>query len=227
MTRPRIEPAIAELTALHEAARLISAMEHQPANIVFLTDCRSAIQSLQSPSDQLERDTQRLLGSLSQHAQVAVQWIPAHCGLAGNEQADSLAKAGSRLEQPKQAASYREAKTLVKRIYKQQFDQTHPRSSEEQMPQMQRQQETMIFRLRTGHCRLRAHMYRLGLSHSPDCPCETAPQTPEHILQECPLHQNARNQQWPSGATMAEKLWGTKEDLSKTTDFIASLKLEI
>nr|KAG5701253.1 hypothetical protein BaRGS_020615 [Batillaria attramentaria] len=44
---------------------------------------------------------------------VAVQWIPAHCGLTGNEEADRLAKSGSRKEQPQQAVSYTEAKTLA------------------------------------------------------------------------------------------------------------------
>ena len=85
----------AELTALQEAASLISADQPMPEHVIFLTDCRSAIQRLQSPSEQLERDTQRLLCDLSQHIHVAVQWIPAHCGLAGNEEVNRLAKSGS------------------------------------------------------------------------------------------------------------------------------------
>ncbi|KAK7109255.1 hypothetical protein V1264_013328 [Littorina saxatilis] len=95
------------------------------------------------------------------------------------------------------------------------------------MPHLQRQQKTTIFRLRTGHCRLRAHLYRLGVSHTPDCSCETGPQTPEHILQSCPLYQDARTQHWPHGATLAEKLWGTKQDLDTTTNFITHIRLEI
>ena len=217
----------AELTALQEAARLISADEHPPPHVVFLTDCRSAIQSLQSPSDQLERDTQRLLCDLLQRTQIAVQWIPSHCGLTGNEEADRLAKTGSRLEQTNQPVSYREAKTLVKRIFKTQFDDQHSHPSDDQMSQLQRSQQTMIFRLRTGHCRLRAHLYRLGLSHTPDCPCETGPQTPEHVLQSCPLYQDARTQHWPHGATLAEQLWGSKQDLTTTTTYISSTGLEI
>ena len=38
-----------------------------------------------------------------------------------------------------------------------------------------------------------------------------------------PLYQNARTQQWPQGATLAEKLCGSKQDLIKTTDFISDL----
>ena len=51
-----------------------------------------------------------------------------------------------------------------------------------------------------------AHLYRLGLSHTVDCPCETDPQTPEHVLQLCPLHKEAQTQHWPQGAMLVEKI---------------------
>jgi hypothetical protein len=95
------------------------------------------------------------------------------------------------------------------------------------MQHLQRHQQTTLFRLRTGHCRLRAHMYRLGLSHTPDCSCETGPQTPEHVLQSCPLFQEARTQYWPHGATLAEQLWGNQDELMKTTSFILTTNLDV
>ena len=49
------------------------------------------------------------------------------------------------------------------------------------------------FHLLAGHCHLSSQVYRLGLSHTPNCPCQTAPQTSEHILQSCPLHKEVRN----------------------------------
>ena len=104
----------AELTALKEAARMIKADQHPPNHVVFLTDCKSAIQSLLSPNEQLERETQHILCDLSKSAHIAVQWIPAHCDVAGNERADKLAKSGSKMEQTNHPVSYREAKTLVK-----------------------------------------------------------------------------------------------------------------
>ena len=217
----------AEINALKQAAMLISAQPTSPSHAVFLTDCKSAIQSLQSPSDQLERDTLHSLTALSQQLKVAVQWIPAHCGLSGNEKADRLAKLGSGQEQPNLPVSYKEAKALIKRRYATNWKQCHDEPSDDQMAHLQRAQQTTIFRLRTGHCRLRYHMYRLGLSHTPDCPCQTAPQTPEHILQDCPLFLEARREQWPTGATLVEKLWGNKLDLTKTADFILQTKLDV
>ena len=82
----------AELTALHKAAEMLYQKEHYSSKVVFLTDCRSVIQRLQSPKEPLERKTLHLLACLSEKMQVAVQWLPAHCGLLGNERADGLAK---------------------------------------------------------------------------------------------------------------------------------------
>jgi ribonuclease HI/uncharacterized protein YaaR (DUF327 family) len=217
----------AELTALHEAARLVDADSRVPSHVVFLTDCLSTLQSLQSPKEQLERDTQRLLRTLSQRMKVAVQWIPAHCGLAGNEEADKLAKFGSQLEQPHPPISYSEAKTLVKRHFKTTWTNHHSLPSDDQMPHLRRQEQTTIFRLRTGHCRLLYHMHRLGLSHTPDCPCQTGPQTPEHVLQFCPMYKEARTKLWPAGATLKTQLWGSKQDLQATANFINITKLII
>lgn len=217
----------AELTALREAARLVHTDIHRPSHVVFLTDCMSTLQSLQSPKEQLERDTQCLLYALSQEMKVAVQWIPAHCGLAGNEEADRLAKSGSRMEQPHLPVSYSEAKTIIKRHSKTQWANQHNPPSDDQIIHLRRHEQTIIFRLRTGHCRLRHHMYRLGLSHTPDCQCQTGPQTPEHVLQSCPLLAEARTKLWPTGATLETKLWGSKQELQSTAQFITLTNLTI
>ena len=50
-----------ETTALLEAAKILKQENQTHTNIVFLTDCRSIIQSLQHPREQLERNTLKLL----------------------------------------------------------------------------------------------------------------------------------------------------------------------
>ena len=55
----------------------------------------------------------------------------------------------------------------------------------------------------------------------------TAPQTPEHILQNCPLFGDLRQATCPDGMDYKEKLWGPAETLRLTTDFIARTKMDI
>ena len=53
--------------------------------------------------------------------------------------------------------------------------------------------DTAITRLRIGHTRLNAHLHRLRLTDSPDCPwCPTQQDTPEHLLLHCPRHHSHR-----------------------------------
>ena len=90
----------AELTAVREATGLVSTDETQPSHAVFQTDSKPAIQSLLSSKEQLEGDTLNILNVLSQRSRAAVLWILAHSSLAGNEEADRLAKSDSRVKQP-------------------------------------------------------------------------------------------------------------------------------
>ena len=114
------EPNI--LHALQEAARLLSTDTPPLSHIVFLTDCKSAVQCLQSSREQLEIDTQRPLCDQSQDSKAVVPRIPVHCGLAGNEEADRLAKYGSEQERPNLKISFGEVKALIKQLFLSEVD---------------------------------------------------------------------------------------------------------
>ena len=108
----------AEVEALAAAVDHLQQENVRQQNIVFLSDCLSALQALSSgPSDNSSRHLQETLHALSQHNNVTLQWIPAHVGVLGNETADRLAKEGSRLPQPQPLTTYKEAKTLLKRNF--------------------------------------------------------------------------------------------------------------
>ena len=146
------------------------------------------------------RDT---LQQLCNQRRVVLQWIPAHCGIPGNEKADSLARAGSDLPQPQVNLSYQEAKTLLKHQARSKWQQKNggynPRTDAIRL--LDRQSASVIYRLRTGHCGLRAHLRRLHLADFALCACRQSDQTPAHILQDCTLFTVQRNQTWPEGQT--------------------------
>ena len=159
------------------------------SHLVFLTDCQCITENLQSSSDHLTWTwTVQKLTGLARTIQVSLHWIPAHCSIRWNEQADSLAKAGSRLQQPQHPISFS--------IMKQTFHYV-PKRRKDPVCCFERRQQTTIFCLRTGHSCLFKHMCWLGLAHIKDCPCQTGPQSPQHFLQFCPLFREARTQQWP------------------------------
>ena len=52
-------------------------------------------------------------------------------------------------------------------------------------------------------------------------------QTAEHILQDCPLHAELRQQTWPKPSTLDYKLNGTEYNLTQTVEFIEATGLQI
>ena len=81
-------------------------------------------------------------------------------------------------------SSYAESKTLVKAAMARKWKSDHPDSDpSDPIHGMTRSQQTIIFRLRTGHNRLRQHMYkRFKVGDSEICPGGQAPQNTEHVL---------------------------------------------
>ena len=78
-----------------------------------------------------------------------------------------------------------------------------------------RSQQTIIIRLRTGHNRLRQHMYkRFKVGDSEICPCGQASQNTEHVLQTCSSHKQLRARTWPNHTPLEKKLYGTTEELA-------------
>ena len=179
------------------------------------------------PSCLMSLTTQKKLteniNTLAQATYVVLQWIPAHTGIRGNEMADQLAKEGREKEQPPSHLSYREVKTLIhnkkKAIFHCKTEGYNP--NQDALHQLARHQQTIIFRLRTGHCRLNSHLKRIGVKTSAQCPCGEADQTAERYLQSCSLHLQARQQIWPTCVSLKTKLWGSAEDLFLTSRYAA------
>jgi len=65
------------------------------------------------------------------HKQTAMQWIPGHCQIAGNEHADALAKKGSKITQTHiRETSYHSIKLHLKQV----FQSVHKHELETKLP---------------------------------------------------------------------------------------------
>ena len=141
----------------------------KPQKSVILTDSKAALQSLTSNTpDQQIHQLLKDLQLLPHEYTVVLQWIPAHCGIPGNERADRLAKSGSKQPQAMSTSTYQEAKTLLRNSQKCQWKRATGdfNPSTDQISRLARHEQTTIFRLRTGHCGLRAHLRRIGIMDS-------------------------------------------------------------
>lgn len=201
---------LAEEEAITHAVRSIRVKANKTTSVVFLTDALSVLQAIYNDKlPELDQDLHNI-----KSLQTALQWIPSHCGIKGNENADLLAKEGAKQHQYENQVGFSEIKTIITFLHRtpQQQDSYH---------QPARPEQTTIFRLRTGHNRPNQRLHRVTkVIPSPMCPCGEAEQNTEQLLQHCRIHQALQNNTWPTPTTLQEKLYGPVEALQKTTRFV-------
>ena len=165
----------------------------------------------------------------SHFEKAVIQWIPAHCDIPGNERADRLAKEGGSKEQTDKSLTYLEAKTNIKNSYNEKWKKQHPQTNQEDpYYKISRNDQVIIIRLRTGHCRLRHHLFhKLKIGTTDMCPCGEEQQTVPHVLQRCQLHEAVRQMTWPAPTQLQEKLFGSKDDLRRTARFMREIGIEV
>ena len=177
----------------------------QGQDVVILSDSKSGIMALQNRhhrSYSFATNQILNLASILQDNEVnlVIQWIPSHVGLAGNEKADALAKAAHNLPRITAAPlDPMEMKTKLKNTSKERCQQRYDIAKQEThignikdkwepwpwTSSKSRRMETAMARLRIGHSRLKAHLFRFGLMADPNCTTCGVPENTKHVLVEC------------------------------------------
>ncbi|KAJ4442172.1 hypothetical protein ANN_12038 [Periplaneta americana] len=174
-----------EIIAISESLRNLLCHINKFKNAVILSDSKAAILSIVSkhtPSSQTAEITKMLSQLISLNKRIIFQWIPSHCGILGNENADALVKKGSTATyRPVTKSTYYSVKRFIKSTYldfnKQNLitqSQGKKWNSLHQNPQLipdlPRKSSVAAFRLATGHDCLAKHLHRIGIYQSPICP---------------------------------------------------------
>jgi hypothetical protein len=148
-------------------------------------------------------DCHQSLIELARHNRVQLIWVPGHEGIAGNELADQLARTGSEhpFTGPEPACSIsigaarKAVSNWLNRKHTKQWESIiELRQAKELISEpsakrtrdllkLNRDQLRWIVGLYTGHCHLKGHLFKMGLTNDPIC--ETCLEADESAT--CPM----------------------------------------
>lgn len=214
----RAEVYDAEMAALQIAAAAATtyAEQHREVkSIVFFADNSAAVSTIHDPKPRAGQYLSALFHKAMcafldecPERTVEVAWCPGHRDVAGNEEADKLAKAAVTLPQnggPTQTRAHamRKSKETTLAEWTKEWRATArtgrfavanriPPSLRPTQHFVALQNEREVFgrvvQCRTGHCFQGAYYKTFVPSEDVDCPCGERLQTREHSLRECPRY---------------------------------------
>ena len=215
----------------------------------IFSDSQAAIKAIRKPKRQSAQFIiEEIINQISEidkqafKPKIVVQWVPAHCGIGGNEAADTAAKQAiltanraRTVQRPiLQAAKAMELAMTIKSEWDKRwikYKHLKERYGEIKITRglqlysgiTKRQHITWLVRLRTGHCGLNKYLARFRKIDSPICECGWGHETVAHYLLVCNKYEEEREalrHRAGEEGMKVEKLLGTKGLLKHTLDFV-------
>ena len=207
-------------------------------DIVIFTDSLSALQALESgemDNQEISKLTIACDHLMNRHSiNVTLQWIPGHLGIKGNEEADVLAKRGAGQPQPEVPVTYDTVCKIIRSNLKEEwlndwtnnstgralYEHMNAPRPKDPINTLRRDEQALIFRLRTKHVPLNNHLNRIKKDHSSQCPlCRAPNETVEHHLFDCTQLMGLRGDFLPDQPTIGNTLYCDSEQLRATCKF--------
>ena len=199
----------AEVYAILQCAKENRRRAYKNKRIHIFSDSQAALKALRCPkiNSKLIAECLEELNALADQNQVKLIWVPGHCGIKGNEKADTLAKKGSAtpLTGPEPALGI--PKGTAREAIKKWIRQSHTQHWEkcpggrqgklfikepckkrtEEILKLNRLQIKTITGLLSGHAPLKKHLNTMGLwNGNLDCRlCGENIETAQHIVCSC------------------------------------------
>ena len=200
----------AEVKAIHCTAKWLLDHEIFGENIYIFSDSQAAIKSLAGVSSTsiLVNECRKSLDEIASHSNLKLYWVPGHCDITGNCEADELARSGTRLPTvtfPLIGTPLATIKLQVKEWYTAQANaiwraESTCSTTRQTWPSLTRRRTIDLLSLNrrsiqlttsvlTGHCALGKHAERLGLpfnDYCRSCGSEEEEETVLHLMCQCP-----------------------------------------
>lgn len=199
----------AEVYAIGKAARMI--MEEPEMGFIINSDSQAAIMALMKPriSSRTVLEAWESLNERAQRGKVLLRWIPGHSNLLGNEEADSLAKAGAQQTYTAEELTVGVAPAVSKLAIKCRAKRAHIQLWNElggcrqakhfigenigaaqvkMLLDLPRWKARLLTGILTGHNGLNRHLSLMKLKDHSNCPNCLYEETTEHYLCYCPAY---------------------------------------
>ena len=227
--------ALAIKHALQKLRETFETVPNKKGFSVIFSDALSVLEALDNQNYETKaiRDLAIQISSFLEDFGIVLvlQWIPSHCDIPGNERADTLAKKGASQLQPEKPVSQATAKQIIKSNSKTEWHKSWAQSDKgrvmfQYVPKpnrndpinfLKRKEQVAIFRLRTNHIQLNAHLSRITANHPPACTlCGYIEETVQHFLFDCPTLQDLRKEFLPLNPDRENTLYFSRQQLIQT-----------
>ena len=126
-------------------------------------------------------------------------------------------------------ASWAGEKIIIRTLTKKKMKAATPNFNQlDSLHKLNRPEQVIMFRLRTGHNRLNAHMYsKFKVGNSEMCPCNAHITTAGKLLQHWQLCDALGRDMWPEPKPLRDKLYDNLEELRRPVAFVRATSISV